>query len=161
MLAFIVFFLGIRFLKIYSRSILRRRAEKLELFPSKLLPAQNKVILRNMVQVTFLTPLKILFIEPIIALTSLYVVCNFAVLFQWFIAVPIVLHLVYDFTVQQAGLAFIAAIVGSVLAATTLISINIITYFCFAKNNPETVVYIKYGLLLAMINSLFITASLF
>lgn len=161
MLAFTVFLLGIRLPETYSRSILRRRAGRLGLPPPKLLPAQSGVTLRDMVQVTFLTPLKMLFMEPIVALTSLYVAFNFAVLFQWFIAVPVVLHLVYGFTVQQAGLAFIAAIVGSVLAAVTSISIDRITYLRLAKNNPEGAVHIEYRLLPAMIGGLFMTASLF
>ncbi|MCJ1265212.1 hypothetical protein MMC22_005087 [Lobaria immixta] len=161
MLALAAFLLGIGLPETYNRSILRRRAGRLGLPPPKLLSAQSGVTLRDMVQVTFLTPLKMLFTEPIVALISIYVAFNFAVLFQWFIAVPAVLHLVYSFTVQQQGLAFIAAIVGSVLAAATSISIDKITYLRLSKNSPGGMVDIEYRLLPAMIGGLFMTASLF
>lgn len=114
-----------------------------------------------MAQVTFLTPFKMFFTEPIVTSISLYVAYNFAVLFQWFIAVPAVLHLVYNFTVQQAGLAFIAAIVGSILAAATSILLDKITYLRLSKNSTDGMVSIEHRLFPAMIGGLFMTASLF
>lgn len=161
MLALAALLLGIGLPETYNRSILRRRAGRLGLPPPKLLSAQSGVTLRDMAQVTFLTPIKMLFTEPIVTLISIYVAFNFAVLFQWFVAVPAVLHLVYSFTVQQAGLAFIAAIVGSVLAAATSILLDKITYLRLSKNSPRRIVDIEYRLLPAMIGGLFMTVSLF
>lgn len=161
MLALAALLLGIGLPETYNRSILRRRAGRLGLPLPKLLPAQSGVTLRDMAQVTFLTPVKMLFAEPIVTLISLYVAFNFAVLFQWFIAVPAVLHLVYGFTIQQAGLAFIAAIVGSILAAATSISLDKITYLRLSKNSSNGMVGIEYRLLPAMVGGLFMTASLF
>ena len=102
-----------------------------------------------------------LFTEPIVALISVYLAFNFAVLFQWFIAVPAVLHLVYGFSIQQAGLAFIAAIVGSLLAAATSILLDKLTHLRRSKNSSDQMVEIEYRLLPAMIGGVFMTTSLF
>lgn len=144
----------------YNRSILRRRAARLGLAP-KLLSAQSGVTLTDMTHVTFFTPLKMLITEPIVALLSVYLAFNFAVLFQWFIAVPAVLHLVYNFTVQQAGLAFIAAILGSILAAVTSILLDKLTYSRLSKKHHNSMIPIEYRLFPAMIGGFAMTASLF
>lgn len=145
----------------YNRSILRRRAARLGLAPPKLLSAQSGVTMIDMSHVTFFTPLKMLITEPIVALLSVYLAFNFALLFQWFIAVPAVLHLVYNFTVQQAGLAFIAAIVGSILAAITSVLLDKLTYSRLSKKHPNGMIPIEYRLFPAMIGGFAITASLF
>lgn len=145
----------------YNRSLLRRRAARLGLAPPKLLSAQSGVTLNDMSRVTFFTPLKMLFTEPIVALLSVYMAFNFAVLFQWFIAVPAVLHLVYNFTVQQAGLAFIAAILGSFLAAVTSVLLDKLTYSRMSKKHHDGMIPIEYRLFPAMIGGFLMTASLF
>lgn len=146
----------------YNRSILRRRAVRLGLAPPKLLSAQSGVTVIDMTHVTFFTPLKMLITEPIVALLSVYLAFNFALLFQWFIAVPAVLHLVYNFTVQQAGLAFIAAIIGSILAAITSVFLDKLTYSRLSKQHPNNgMIPIEYRLSPAMIGGFAITASLF
>ena len=114
-----------------------------------------------MAQVTCITPARMLFTEPLVALITTYVTFNFAVLFQWFIAVPAVLHLVYGFTIQQAGLAFISAIVGSLLAAITSILLEHIMYARLSKKSHDGMVDIEYRLLPAMVGGFAITASLF
>ena len=161
MVALAAFLLGVGMPETYNRSLLRRRAASLGLAPPNLLSAQSGVTLEHMTRVTFLTPLKMLFTEPIVALLSLYLAFNFAVLFQWFIAVPAVLHLVYNFTVQQAGLAFIAAILGSILAAVTSILLDKLTYSRLSKKHHNGMVPIEYRLLPAMIGGFVMTASLF
>ena len=160
-IALAAFLLGVGIPETYNRSILRRRAARGGSPPLKLLAAQSGVTLKDMAQVTFLTPLTMLFTEPIVALISVYLAFNFAVLFQWFIAVPAVLHLVYGFSIQQAGLAFIAAIVGSLLAAATSILLDKLTHLRRSKNSSDQMVEIEYRLLPAMIGGVFMTTSLF
>lgn len=161
MVALAAFLLGVGMPETYNRSLLRRRAARLGLAPPKLLSAQSGVTLIDMTHVTFVTPLKMLFTEPIVAILSVYLAFNFAVLFQWFIAVPAVLHLVYNFTIQQAGLAFIAAILGSFLAAVTSIVLDKLTYSRLSKNHHDGMIPIEYRLFPAMIGGFIMTASLF
>lgn len=160
MVALAAFLLGVGLPETYNRTILRRRAARMGL-PINLLKAQSGVTLSEMAQVTCITPAKMLFAEPLVALITIYVTFNFAVLFQWFIAVPAVLHLVYDFTIQQAGLAFISAIVGSLLAAVTSILLEHIIYARLSKKSHDRMVEIEYRLLPAMVGGFAITASLF
>lgn len=78
-----------------------------------------------------------------------------------FIAVPAVLALTYNFTLHQAGLAFIAAIVGAL--ASTLTS-SLIETFTNRKNgctNLTNTAPIEYRLLPAMVGSLGMVGSLF
>lgn len=122
MVALASLLLGIGLPETYNRTILRRRASRNNLPPPKLLTAQSGVTFSAMARVTFFTPFKMLFSEPVVLLISITLAFNFAVLFQFFIAVPAVLHLVYGFTLQRAGLAFCSAIAGSLLAAATSIA---------------------------------------
>lgn len=145
----------------YNRSLLRRRAARLSLPPPKLLSAQSGVTLNDMTHVTFITPLKMLFTEPIVAILSVYLAFNFAVLFQWFISVPAVLHLVYNFSVQQAGLAFIAAFLGSFLAAVTAVVIDQLTTAQMLKKHGDDRIPLEYRLFPAMVGGFIMTASLF
>lgn len=159
MISLAAFLLGVGLPETYNRTILRRRAARLGL-SINLLQAQSGVTLSDMAQVTCVTPAKMLFTEPVVAIITVYVSFNFAVLFQWFIAVPAVLHLVYNFTVQQAGLAFIGAIIGAILAAFTSIFLEKLMYMRLSKHHGG-MVDIEYRLLPAMIGGVFITASLF
>lgn len=122
MIALASLLLGIGLPETYNRTILRRRASRNNLPPPRLLTAQSGVTFSAMARVTFFTPLKMFFTEPVVILISITLAFNFAVLFQFFIAVPAVLHLVYGFTLQRAGLAFCSAIAGSLLAAATSIA---------------------------------------
>ena len=161
MIALAAFLLGVGLPETYNRSILRRQAARHGLPPPKLLLAQSGVTLRDMAQVTVVTPIKMLFREPIVALISIGLAFNFAVLFQFFIAVPAVLHLVYGFAVQKAGLAFIAAILGSLLAAATSIVFDRVTDLRLSKKTNDGMVAIEYRLLPAMLGGFFMTGSLF
>ena len=99
--------------------------------------------------------------EPIVIGISLYLGFNFAVLFSFFVAIPVVLKLTYNFDVQQAGLAFIAAIVGSFLAAATSIIIDRIIFRRNMKRNPNGMADLEYRLIPAMIGGFGILISLF
>lgn len=97
--------------------------------------------------------------DPITLAISLYLGFNFGVLFSFFISIPVVLNLTYGFTVQQAGIAFTAAIVGALLAATMSIAMDRVTAAVFKRKNM--VAPLEYRLLPAFVGSVFILASLF
>lgn len=143
----------------YPREIQRRRAKRNGM-RLKLMDAQSGVTLKDMSVVTFFVPLKMLVTEPIVIALSLEVGFIFAVTFQWFIAVPAVLETTYDFTVQQVGIAFSAAILGSSLstAMSTIIDISVPNW-C-TKNHDGTVPE-EYRMLPAMIGGPLVMASLF
>ena len=109
---------GIAMPETYPREIQRRRAKHTRT-QLNLAPAESGVALRQMGMITFVTPLKMLVTEPIVIGLSLYVAFIFAVIFQFFVSIPVVLEMTYMFTVQQVGLAFTSAIGGALLAAVT------------------------------------------
>ena len=145
----------------YQREILRTRAKRHNL-PLRLAKAESGVTLGEMSVVTIIDPLKMLVSEPLVIGITLYVGFNFAVIFSFFISIPVVLGSVYNFTIQQVGLAFTAAIVGSLLAAFTTILIDRIAYpRALKKSHNGMMVAIEYRLYPAMIGGIGILASLF
>jgi len=107
--------------------------------------------------VTVVNPLKQLVLEPIVVMISFTLALNWAVTFQWFITVPVVLQTVYGFTPQRAGLAFLSAVGGASLAAVFTIIIEQWIYkTCVTASIP-----IEKRLIPAMYGGCMITASLF
>jgi MFS family permease len=158
---------GIGIPETYHREIPRRRAR---LFSQtiKQEPAQSGVTIAQMARVTILAPAHMLASEPLVILCSFYLLFQWGVLFQWFITVPIVLESVYNFTLQQAGLAFSSAIAASVLAAITVITIEQWLFRIAVKRanhmKPDGQAYIlpiEWRLIPAMISAPLLPASLF
>ena len=144
----------------YGREILRRR-HKRNNTGVKLPAAQSGVTFAQMSNITFFTPIRMLVTEPIVVILSLHVGFIFAVIFQFFISIPAVLSLTYNFTVYQAGIAFTAAIVGALLAAVTATIIDKLTFARVAKNKPTAVVPIELRMIPGVFGSVLTTASLF
>ena len=143
----------------YPREIQRRRAKRTGT-PLRLMDAQSGITLKDMSMVTFFIPLKMLVTEPIVIALSLEVGFIFALTFQWFIAVPAVLEATYNFTVQQAGIAFCAAILGSSLSTAMSAIIDLsIPHWC-TRNHDGTVPE-EYRLLPAMVGGPLVMTSLF
>lgn len=165
-----LFLYGIGIPESYQREIPRRRAR---LLGQKLQqdPAQSGVTLAQMARVTILEPAIMLVSEPLVMLCSFYLLFQWGVLFQWFITVPVVLESVYNFSLQQAGLAFSSAIAASVLAAITVITIEQALFRLAVlreKRNgtirPEGQIYvlpIERRLIPAMLGAPLLPASLF
>ncbi|MCJ1367766.1 hypothetical protein MMC16_006900 [Acarospora aff. strigata] len=160
MLALAAYLLGIGIPETYPRSIVARRAKRLGV-PHNLVAAPSGVTITDMLRVTLFTPLKMLVSEPIVVMISLYLGFNFAVIFSFFITIPVVLGTVYSFTTQQAGLAFTAAIAGSLLAAVTSIIIDRLTHPKLLKKSHDGTVDVEFRLYPAMIGCFGIMASLF
>ncbi|MCJ1382293.1 hypothetical protein MMC17_005406 [Xylographa soralifera] len=161
MLTLAVFLFGIGMPETYPRQVLKRKHKKLGLPPPNLAPAGSGTTLRGMLQVTFLTPLTMLLTEPVVVLCTLYLGFNFAVIFSFFISIPVVLQGVYGFSIQQVGLAFIAAITGSILATSTSILIDQSTVRAWRKSGPGGIPVLESRLYPAMAGGIAITISLF
>ena len=161
MMALAAYLLGIGMPETYHRAVLRQRAKRTGISP-RIIPAQSGTTMSEMFKVTFLTPLSMIVTEPVVALITLNLGFNFAVIFSWFISVPAVLEGVYKFDVQQVGLAFLAAVCGALLAALTSILIDRLTYpKQLAKRQGNINDVVEYRLYPAMVGCFFITASLF
>jgi MFS transporter, DHA1 family, multidrug resistance protein len=161
MLGLAAYLLGIGVPETYAREIVRRRAKRHGV-PHHLPLAESGFTIGQMAQITFFAPLKMLITEPLVVMISLYLALNFAVLFQWFITVPVALEGAFEFNIRQVGLAFIAAIVGVVLAAVTTGVLDRIMAPRAMKRDMETgVMNIEYRLYPAMIGCLFMPVSLF
>ncbi|KAI4171359.1 MAG: hypothetical protein LQ343_004315 [Gyalolechia ehrenbergii] len=159
-IAVAAYLLGIGVPETYPREILRSRARRGG-YEINLAKAENGVTLGEMAQTTLLTPLAMAVSEPVVILVTLYLSLNFAILFQWFIAVPAVLGLVYSFALHQAGLAFIAAIVGALASTVTSSLIESITNRRSGRSNMTSMAPIEYRLIPAMVGSLGMVGSLF
>lgn len=163
MLGLAAYLLGIGVPETYAREIVRRRAKRHGV-QHKLPLAESGATLGEMAQIAFFVPLKMLVTEPLVIMISLYLALNFAVLFQWFITVPVALEGAFGFDVRQVGLAFIAAIVGVVMAAVMTGILDRVMAPSAMKKDAETIAMtmnIEYRLYPAMIGCIFIPASLF
>ncbi|KAI4132236.1 MAG: hypothetical protein LQ338_000788 [Usnochroma carphineum] len=160
MIALAAYLLGIGVPETYPREILRTRARRGG-YKINLAKAESGVTLGEMAQTTLFTPLAMAVSEPVVTMITLYLSLNFAVLFQWFIAVPAVLNLVYGFTLHQAGLAFIAAIVGALASTLTSSLTESFTNRRNACTSVANMAPIEYRLVPAMFGSLGMVGSLF
>ncbi|RDW66367.1 hypothetical protein BP6252_10002 [Coleophoma cylindrospora] len=125
MIGLAAYLLGIGIPETYPREILRRRAAR-QGIPHGLEPALSGVTIAQMAHVTIIAPLKVLVTDPIVIMITFNLALNFAVLFQFFITVPVALSAVYSFKINQIGLAFISAIVGSLVAVLLTVISDII-----------------------------------
>jgi MFS transporter, DHA1 family, multidrug resistance protein len=140
----------------YGREVLRTRI-RYNRSGIRLPCAQSGVTILEMTRITVLTPIKMLFTEPLVTLISLYLGLNFAVVFQWFISVPAALNAAYGFDVRQAGLAFLSAVTGVFLA---LIASSLIEAL-FSRRSKSEMYAIEKRLVPAMLGSLLTAGSLF
>lgn len=140
----------------YGREILRRRIRS-QNSNEKLLPAQSGESIGEMARHTVINPLKMVVTEPIVVAITLYLGLNFAVVFQWFITVPAVLSMVYDFSAQKIGLAFLSAIVGAAFAVITSVVFDAFP----ARRDQHGMRSIEARLYPAMFGSFLVAGSLF
>ncbi|KAG8525999.1 uncharacterized protein KY384_000761 [Bacidia gigantensis] len=158
------YLLGVSMPETYPREILRARAKRTKM-PIKLAKAQSGVTLKEMATHTLINPVKMLVAEPIVILASWYVAFIFAVIFQFFISIPVVLHLTYNFTPHQIAQAFTSAIIGTALAAFTATIIDLAPKLirresCDMEGSPPMEV-LEHRLRSGMLGGILITASLF
>jgi MFS family permease len=138
----------------YAREILRQKNKKCPGLP--LAPALSGVTLGQMATHTLINPLKMFFFEPLVIMCTLYLGLNFALVFQWFITVPFVLSHVYNFSGTSVGLAFLSAIIGSIIAAVLSLVLDIVP-----KRDPHGMAKIETRMYPAMLGSALIVVALF
>jgi Major Facilitator Superfamily len=106
-------------------------------------------------------PIRMLFTEPIVGLTSLYVACMFATLFSFFAAFPYIFRTVYHFNLEQSGLVFLSIVIGCVLGTVTIILCNALMYMPQTKKFPPHETPPEYRLYPAIIGSFGLPLGLF
>jgi hypothetical protein len=97
----------------YKKTILKRRANKMGREMPNVGPT-GIVALRYLIMVTLTRPIHMLFTEPIVIFLSIWVAFNFATVYCFFVAFPLVFTEVYGFSAEQDGLTFVSIVVGSV-----------------------------------------------
>ncbi|PMD30199.1 MFS general substrate transporter [Hyaloscypha variabilis F] len=112
----------------YKKTLLLRRLKARGLPPPPSPFPSTLVKFKFFITVTLIRPVHMLVAEPIVGFFSLYVAFNFAVLFAFFAAFPLVFESVYGFDTEQTGLVFIAIGVGCILAVPSVILCDIFIY---------------------------------
>lgn len=111
----------------YKHAILKARAKKRGI-PLKT-PKMNGAFFVMCIRQFLIRPLEMLIVEPIVALTSLYVAFVFAVLFGFFEAFPIIFRGVYRMDTGVSGLPFIAVGIGLVLGVFLYIVLDKVYFY--------------------------------
>lgn len=104
--------------------ILRKRAKKRGLKLKAFTKAEQKAFLKLTFTITIMRPLKMLVVEPIVLVFSIYVAFIFAVLFAFFEAYPVIYRGVYRMDLGVSGLPFIGIGVGLWIGAMVYMYID-------------------------------------
>ncbi|OXV06889.1 hypothetical protein Egran_05344 [Elaphomyces granulatus] len=113
----------------YGKVILKKEAKKLGLPPESDDGPKGLAAIKLLLTVTITRPIHMLFTEPIVALYSIYTAFNFAVLFIFFEAFPIVFMGVYGFSLGECGLSFMGITVGCLLSVAVSNIVDRLTHF--------------------------------
>ncbi|KAJ8125195.1 hypothetical protein O1611_g8445 [Lasiodiplodia mahajangana] len=81
-----------------------------------------EVDFKELLQKNFTRPLRLLFLEPIVALVSLYVAFIYGLLYLFLTAYPLVFEYVHGFNAGQSGLAFLGLVIGQLIAGVTVLA---------------------------------------
>ena len=92
--------------------ILRTRAKKRKLKLKQFTKEDQKEFLKITMTITVLRPLKMLVVEPIVLVFSIYIAFIFAVLFAFFEAYPVIYKGVYHMSLGISGLPFLGIGIG-------------------------------------------------
>ncbi|AGO14135.1 AaceriAER339Cp [[Ashbya] aceris (nom. inval.)] len=92
--------------------ILAKRARKRGVNLRKSRPGETRAFIKRTLTETLFRPVKMLVVEPIVFVFSVYVAFVFAVLFAFFEAYPTIFRGVYHFGMGETGLTFIGISIG-------------------------------------------------
>ncbi|KAF9766723.1 hypothetical protein IL306_000831, partial [Fusarium sp. DS 682] len=73
-------------------------------------------------------PIRMLFCDPITGSICLYVSAEFGTLFSFFAGVPYTFGMVYQFSVEESGLVFLAIVIGCFFGLVTIILCDVFFY---------------------------------
>ncbi|KAK4898571.1 hypothetical protein LTR49_027778 [Elasticomyces elasticus] len=168
----IVFLVGRGQPETYQREITRRRARYSGMSRKDFVRTQDPALsgesLGEMLRITVLDAIIGPFTDPVIALSTFFLLFNFAVVFQWFISVPTALGapppMGPGYTIDRIGLAIgrLTGTVGSTCAALMSIAIEQASSGMSIQTTQKAPTRaIEYRLVPAMIGQFLITTSLF
>ncbi|KAL3425439.1 Polyamine transporter 4-like protein 1 [Phlyctema vagabunda] len=115
----------------YSKVLLREKAKRIG--KEVIAGPKGATALKLIATITLIRPMHMLFNEPMVICSSIYVAFLFGTVYSCFVAFPYVFTVVYGFTPEQNGLPFIALIVGCFLGAVVAISCDIFIYQAHLK----------------------------
>ncbi|KAH3678138.1 hypothetical protein WICMUC_001702 [Wickerhamomyces mucosus] len=119
----------------YKPILLKKRALKRGIkLKVNNIPASKKLEL--LFTITLATPMKMLIVEPIVMVFSIYAAFVFAVLFGFFEAYPIIFRGVYKMSIGISGLTFIGIMIGFFLGILLYVVVDRFKFF--AKNADGT-----------------------
>ncbi|KAJ6081456.1 hypothetical protein N7499_006330 [Penicillium canescens] len=136
-----------------------RRSKRLGLSLPPPSPLSAKI--RAFAAVALLRPAQMMLTEPIVALICLYVACEFATLFTFFAAFPLVFHGIYGFGVEDSGLVFLSIVVGCLFGAITVLLCDIFLYRQKAASYRELPTPPEFRLYPSLMGSIGLPISLF
>lgn len=99
--------------------------------------------------------------EPIVGFICLYIACEFATLFSFFAAFPLIFQGIYHFNIEASGLVFLTIVVGCLLGTVTVILCNVFLYLPKVPKHPDGQVPPEYRLYPALIGSVGLPIGLF
>lgn len=122
-----------------------------------------------MINCTVIQPVIMVVKEPVVCLTSMIMFFTFATTFQWFMTVPAALGTPPPngpgYSIDKVGLAFLTAILGSSMAALSVIVIehiaNAMNRKKLARDPMAMFSSVEYRVIPAMIGIVFMTVALF
>lgn len=136
----------------YPPAIKRRLARKLGL-PVNKDKDGAMALAKEFLTIGLLRPIHMILVEPLVFLLGIYISVNFGVLFSFFAAVPYTFRTVYAFSVEQAGLVFLAVMVGCLLGIITVVMCEGTFYVRQIPKHPPHKVPPEHRLYSAMIGS--------
>lgn len=116
----------------YKPIILAHRAKKRGINVYR--PPADKKYVKEMINTTLFRPVKMLFVEPIVCIFSIYIAFVFAVLFGFFEAYPIIFRGVYHMSLGVSGLPFIGVGIGLLAGVVFFV---ILDHTKYNPKNPD------------------------
>lgn len=140
--------------------VIKRRLAKVHPI-TKTTSIVSSTALKDLLRTGFFRPIHMLFTEPIVLFSALYVSAEFGTLFSFFAGVPFTFGRVYQFSQEQSGLVFLAIVIGCVLGLITIMFCDIFLYKTRARRYPMNMIPPEYRLFPAMLGSIGLPVSLF
>lgn len=117
--------------------------------------------IRLFATIAIFRPAQMMATEPIVALICLYVACEFATLFSFFAAFPMIFQGIYGFDIEDSGLVFLSIVVGCLFGAITVLLCDIFIYRPKAAAYQGRSVPPEFRLYPSLIGSIGLPISLF
>ncbi|KAI1110040.1 polyamine transporter 1 [Nemania sp. NC0429] len=94
-----------------------------------------EIDLKELLQKNFTRPMRLLFLEPIVTLISIYMAFIYGLLYLFLTAYPLVFQGVHHFNAGQSGLAFVGMVTGQLIAGVAVLCMQPAYQRKLAANN--------------------------